>query len=100
MQKVFYLYMLSNTTNAVIYVGVTNNLLRRIWEHKHKKYDGFTVDYNVDKLVYFQNLEVYTMKEARDKEIKAKKWSRDWKRDLISQFNPTWKDLYPSLIIK
>ena len=97
MQKMHYLYILTNSENEVLYVGITNNLIRRIWEHKHKVYDSFTAEYNIDKLVYYQNLSVFTMNEARVKEISAKKWSRGWKRKLINDFNPMWKDLYPNL---
>ena len=74
-----------------MYVGVTNNLERRIYEHKSKLVKGFTKKYNVNKLVYFAETRDVTAAIAREREIK--KWQREKKNQLVNQLNPTWKDL-------
>ena len=87
----YYVYMLSNWNNKVLYTGVTNNLERRICEHKHKLVDGFTKKYNINKLVYFD----YTndVKSAIENEKKIKSWTRQKKNELIERSNPNWLDL-------
>ena len=93
--KYYFVYILTNQNNKVMYIGVTNNLIRRIHEHKNKLVDGFTKKYNVDKLVYFEyTTDVYAALE-REKEIK--KWRRDKKNKLVESENPQWKDLTPEL---
>jgi len=93
--KHYFVYILTNQNNNVIYVGVTNDLVRRIHEHKNKLVDGFTKKYNVDKLVYFEyTTDVYAALE-REKEIK--KWRREKKNKLVETENPEWKDLTPEL---
>ncbi|MBK7057826.1 MAG: GIY-YIG nuclease family protein [Leptospiraceae bacterium] len=87
----FFLYILTNKTNTVLYIGMTNNLERRIYEHKNKINIGFTQKYNVDKLVYFESTTNAFSAIEREKEIK--KWRREKKNDLINAFNPEWKDL-------
>ena len=87
-----YLYILSNWAGNVLYVGVTNDLKRRIYEHKHKLCGGFTSDYNVDKLVYYEAFDSIEIAIQREKQIKA--GSRRKKVLLISRLNPTWIDLY------
>jgi len=89
--KQYYVYLLTNFTNHVIYTGVTNNLLRRIYEHKNTA-DGFTKKYKVHKLVYFEVFEDIEYAIKREKQIKA--GSRQKKIDLINQMNPNWKDLW------
>ena len=74
-----------------MYVGVTNNLERRIYEHKNKLVKGFTKKYNVNKLVYFEETQDVTAAIEREKEIK--KWRREKKNQLVNRINPTWKDL-------
>ena len=91
----YYVYILSSRRNGTLYVGMTNNLVKRIWEHKNKKVDGFTEKYNVHHLVYFEQ---YTNPESaigREKQIK--KWNRQWKLRLIEENNPQWKDLYEEI---
>ena len=87
----YYVYILSNFTNTTLYVGVTNDLKRRLFEHKNKMLPGFTEKYNVDKLVYFEKTS--DVKSAIQREKNLKKWKRSWKNELIKKFNPTFKDL-------
>ena len=87
----YYVYILSNFTNTTLYVGVTNDLKRRLFEHKNKMLPGFTEKYNVDKLVYFEK--TTDVKSAIQREKNLKKWKRSWKNELIKKFNPTFKDL-------
>ena len=83
--------MLTNITNKVLYVGVTNNLERRVHEHKHKSIEGFTAKYNVRKLVYFEETNDVNAALAREKQIQG--WKRDKKNRLIEENNPDWLDL-------
>lgn len=93
----YYVYIMSNNTNVVIYTGVTNNLLRRIYEHKNNlSPNSFTAKYNIHKLVYFEmTTDIYSAIQ-REKQIKSH--SRKWKNALINSINPEWKDLYNSLL--
>ncbi|MFQ5605430.1 MAG: GIY-YIG nuclease family protein [bacterium] len=91
MAKTYYVYLLTNWNNKVMYVGVTNDLLRRMYEHKQKLVKGFTEKYNVNKLVYFEETDDVTVAIAREKEIK--KWRREKKNGLVETTNPEWKDL-------
>lgn len=75
-----------------LYVGVTSDLAKRVWEHKNKIVKSFTEKYNVDKLVYFE--EFIEIEQAIIREKRLKKWNREWKINLINTFNPQWKDLY------
>ena len=87
----YYVYILTNWNNRVMYVGVTNDLARRLYEHKNKLVEGFTSRYNVHKLVYFeQTTDVYAA-IAREKEIKA--WRREKKNRLVESKNPNWEEL-------
>ncbi len=88
----YYVYILTNKTNKVLYVGITNNLVRRIYEHKIKAVKGFTQKYNVNKLVYYDSTSDVIAAIAREKQIKG--WLRQKKNDLINEFNPSWRDLY------
>ncbi|WP_299229925.1 GIY-YIG nuclease family protein [Sulfurihydrogenibium sp.] len=90
------MYILTNKYNKVLYVGVTNNLVRRVYEHKNKLISGFTSKYNVNKLVYYENFQSVFDAIKREKEIKG--WKREKKVALINSFNPEWKDLYEELI--
>ena len=93
MSKQYYVYILTNFTNTVIYVGVTNNLIRRVYEHKNKLVKGFTTKYNLSKLVYYEVCEDVMGAIGREKQLKG--GSRQKKVDLINKFNNKWKDLYP-----
>jgi putative endonuclease len=93
--KQYFVYILSNKRNGTMYVGVTNNLERRIHEHKNKLADGFTKKYGLDKLVYFE--ETDNVRDALEREKQLKKWNRRWKMDLIEKDNPEWEDLTKSL---
>ncbi|MDZ7661715.1 GIY-YIG nuclease family protein [Thiohalophilus sp.] len=95
MERQYYIYILTNRSNTVLYTGVTNNLIRRVYEHKEKLQPGFTRKYNVDKLVYYEILIDPENAIAREKQIKA--GSRQKKLDLIRSFNPGWNDLYYDL---
>ena len=90
-EKRFYVYLLTNWNNKVIYVGITNNLERRIYEHKNKMVKGFTEKYNLKKLVYFEETPDVKAAIAREKEIK--KWRREKKNQLVDKMNSEWKDL-------
>ena len=96
MGKHHYVYILTNKNNSVLYTGVTNNLSRRVYEHKEKLYEGFTKRYNVTKLVYYEVFEEPNYAIAREKQIKA--GSRKKKLALIDGMNPSWKDLYDELV--
>jgi len=89
--KTYYIYLLTNWNNKVMYVGVTNNLQRRIFEHKEKSMKGFTEKYNVHKLVYFEQTSNVEAALNREKEIK--KWRREKKNRLVENANPFWRDL-------
>lgn len=91
----YYIYILANKEEGTLYVGVTKNLLRRIYEHKHKLHKGFTEKYSIDKLVYFE--EVSDIKSAILREKQLKHWKREWKIDLIEKNNSGWIDLYKNL---
>ncbi len=91
MGKYYYVYILTNKYNKIFYVGFTNDIQRRIKEHKNKVFDGFTKKYNVDKLVYFEKH--LTIEEAQLRGKKLKRWHREWKRQIVERMNPEWKDL-------
>jgi putative endonuclease len=94
--KQYYIYILTNQYHTVFYVGVTNNLIRRVYEHKNKLVKGFTVKYNINKLVYY---EVFSdVRDAIYREKQIKSWSRKKKIEMIEKFNPEWKDLYEEII--
>ena len=87
----YYVYMMTNWNNKVLYVGVTNNLERRVYEHKNKLTGGFTARYNVNKLVYYD--ETSDVEATIEFEKKLKGWRREKKNELINSVNPEWKDL-------
>lgn len=91
----YYVYLLASDRNGTLYVGVTNNLVRRVYEHKTKVVRGFTKQYGVDRLVWFEAYDDPTNAIAREKDIK--KWRRAWKLRLIEQSNPQWVDLYDQI---
>jgi len=87
----YYVYILTNKSNNVLYIGVTNDLIRRIFEHKNKLVEGFAKKYNLRKLVYYEATD--DIESAINREKQLKNWHRDWKINLVDQFNPDWKDL-------
>jgi putative endonuclease len=89
-------YILASERNGTLYVGVTSNLVNRIWEHKSDLVDGFSKKYRVHTLVWLEQHE--TMESAIQREKQIKKWKRDWKLELIENTNPQWEDLYPEFI--
>ena len=93
--KQYYVYFLTNRNNRVLYVGVTNDLKRRVYEHKNGLVEGFTKKYRIHKLVYYEVGEDVEGVILREKQIKA--GSRQKKIDLITQFNPEWEDLWDRL---
>jgi putative endonuclease len=92
----YYVYIMTNKINTVLYVGVTDNLIRRVYEHKNKIIKGFTEKYNINKLVYFEITKDVNSAIAREKVLK--RWKRDWKVALIEENNKEWNDLYNSVI--
>ena len=91
----YFIYIVSNLNNNILYIGVTNDLKRRIYEHKNKLFDGFTKKYNLGKLVYFETFKDVSRAIEREKQLK--KWSRIKKISLIETQNPSWSDLYNKL---
>jgi len=91
----FYVYILASKKDGVLYTGVTNCLVKRIYEHKHNLNDGFSKMYFVKRLVYFEEYKYINEAIAREKCIK--RWKRDWKIRLIEDDNPEWKDLYSDI---
>jgi len=89
-------YIITNHHNTTLYIGVTSNLVQRIYQHKNKLVSGFSAKYNLSKLVYFEQFE--DMNNAILREKRLKKWNRDWKNRLINNLNPDWRDLYFDLI--
>jgi putative endonuclease len=92
MEKQFYVYILANKSNRVLYTGVTNNIIRRVFEHRERRASAFTTRYRVDKLVYFEVFQDISEAIEREKQIKA--GSRKKKIELVEQMNLDWKDLY------
>ena len=95
--KNYYVYILTNWNNKVMYIGVTNDLVRRVFEHREKKITGFTDKYNVHKLVYFDVCEDVDSAISREKQLK--KWRREKKDQLVAGMNPQWLDLAEELEI-
>ena len=95
MNQQYFIYIMTNKNNKVLYTGVTNNLLRRVYEHKNKLIDGFTKKYNIIKLVYYEIFDNPSSAIHREKQIKA--GSRQKKINLINNVNPEWNDLYKSI---
>jgi len=89
--KLFYVYILSSGRNGTLYVGVTSDLIKRTYEHKHSLIEGFTKRYNVHNLVWYEVHQDIWGAMTREKHIK--KWNRKWKLQLIEKTNPEWKDL-------
>jgi putative endonuclease len=96
MEKNYYVYILANKYNKVLYIGVTNNLIRRIYEHKEKLVEGFTKKYNLNKLVYYEIFNDVNLAISREKQLKG--ITRKKKVDLVNTLNRDWNDLYFEII--
>ena len=94
--KDYYVYILASKRNGTLYIGMTNDLVRRIYEHKQNLVPGFTQQYSVHRLVYYE--QTTDSLSAIERERRLKKWKREWKLALIEKFNPTWTDLYEELL--
>jgi putative endonuclease len=92
----YFVYILASKKNGTLYIGVTNDLIKRIHEHKNDLVDGFTKEYQIHTLVYFE--EFKDIKEAILREKQMKKWKRFWKIKLIEKVNPNWEDIYSNII--
>jgi putative endonuclease len=90
-----YVYILASKKNGTLYIGVTTNLKKRVWQHKEKIIEGFTKKYDIKNLVYFEVYADYW--DAANREKRMKKWNREWKIGLIQKENPDWLDLYDNL---
>jgi len=88
-------YMLASKKNGTLYIGVTSNLVQRIWQHREGVVEGFTDKYDVKTLVWYEQHE--TMESAITREKQMKKWNRDWKINAIERENPQWEDLWPQI---
>lgn len=95
LERQFYVYMLASKTGGTIYIGVTNDLVRRCFEHREELAKGFTENYEVTRLVYFERFDDAASAIQREKRLK--KWNRSWKIQLIEKNNPNWLDLYPEI---
>ena len=94
-EKEYYVYILASKKNGTLYIGVTSNLIKRVWEHKSDLVKGFTKTYGVHILVYYESTSSSYAAITREKQIKA--WQRAWKVQLIEEKNPSWKDLYEEI---
>ncbi|OGD86796.1 GIY-YIG nuclease [Candidatus Curtissbacteria bacterium RIFCSPHIGHO2_01_FULL_41_11] len=93
--KMYWIYILARKRNGTLYIGITSNLIKRVWEHKNDVSEGFTKKYKVHTLVYFESTSDINSAIKREKQLK--KWRRKWKLKLIEKMNPTWKELYEEL---
>jgi len=94
--KNYYVYILASQRNGTLYIGVTNDLVRRVYEHKNNLIKGFTSKYNIHQLVYYEH--THDIYSALTREKQLKKWKRKWKLQLIEEMNPNWCDLYKDII--
>ena len=95
MKKDFYVYIMASNRNGTLYVGITSNLIRRVYEHKNNIVEGFTNKYGVHRLVYYEKH--LSAESAIHREKRLKSWKRQWKLMLIEKDNPSWLDLYPKI---
>ena len=93
--KTYYVYIMTSNRNGTLYIGVTNNLPQRIWEHKNDVHEGFTKKYGVHRLVWYEATTDVAAAIQREKQMK--KWRRQWKINLIEEENPNWDDLYEGI---
>ncbi len=92
-----YTYILTNFHHTVFYIGTTNNLLRRLYEHREGLVEGFSKRFHINKLVYYEQFQTMSQAIAREKQLK--RWHREWKKNLITEHNPDWHDLYSEVAI-
>ena len=92
MQKQFYVYILASQRNGTLYTGMTSDLVKRVWQHRNEEIEGFTKQYGVKRLVYYEVHRSAERASTREKQIK--KWRRKWKLNRIENNNPCWNDLY------
>lgn len=95
MEKQFFVYILASKRNGTLYIGVTSDLKKRVWEHKNDVVEGFTKTYDVHDLVWFESHE--TTESAITREKQMNEWKREWKIKRIEEMNPEWKDLYEEI---
>jgi putative endonuclease len=96
-ERTYYVYILASRIGGTLYIGVTSDLVRRVYEHREKLVPGFTEQYDVSRLVYFEQFG--EVEAAIQREKRLKKWKRAWKVRLLEEKNPNWDDLYPSIAI-
>jgi putative endonuclease len=94
--KEYYVYILASGRNGTLYIGVTNDLISRVSQHKSAQIEGFTKRYKIDMLVYYENCSDIDVAIGREKQLKA--WHRAWKIRIIEEFNPAWRDLYDDIL--
>ncbi|HPP11025.1 MAG TPA: GIY-YIG nuclease family protein [Defluviitoga tunisiensis] len=94
--KSYYIYIMASRRNGTLYIGITNDIVRRVYEHKNNFIDGFTSKYGIHNLVYYEQFD--NIESAIQREKQLKKWNRKWKIELIERVNPNWKDLYEDLM--
>jgi len=92
----YYVYILASQRNGTLYIGMTNDLIRRVWEHKQDLVEGFTKKYGVHRLVWYEPADEPLAAITREKQLK--KWNRAWKLRLIEEMNPDWRDLYEDIV--
>jgi putative endonuclease len=92
----YFVYLLARRRHGTLYLGVTNDLVRRVHEHKTKAIAGFSAKYSVDRLVWFETCDDPTAAITRERALK--KWRRDWKIRLVEEHNPEWRDLFPAIV--
>jgi len=95
MEKKYFVYIMASKKNGTIYIGITSNLTKRVWQHKEKLVEGFTDKYNVDRLVYYEMFD--DPENAIKREKRLKRYKRDWKIQLVEKGNPEWDDLYEEI---
>jgi putative endonuclease len=96
LMKAGYVYIMTNRRNGTLYIGVTSDLVKRVWEHRNGVVAGFTRKYGCKLLVWYAAFD--DIQQARLRELQMKKWKRLWKLSEIEQMNPEWRDLYPTLL--
>jgi len=94
--KTYFIYIMASKKNGTLYIGMTSNLIRRVYEHKNNLIEGFTKKYRVHTLVYYEHTTDVNAAIMREKQMK--KWKREWKINLIEKENPNWNDLYEDLL--
>jgi putative endonuclease len=96
MNQQYYVYIITNIINTVLYIGVTSDIVKRVWEHKQGAVNSFSKQYNLCKLIYYETTDSIDSAILREKQLK--KWRRQKKDDLISEFNSNWHDLYDEIV--